>query len=69
MLSEECNGGFQPAGIVLRSDASFSHDNGIASVDPDRVVENLVPPPVRVEALTADGVPQPLALVSRSRRA
>lgn len=61
MLSEECNGGFQPAGIVMRSGRLlFPTTSGIASVDPGRVAENVVPPPVLVEALLADGVPQPL---------
>ncbi|MBI2839212.1 MAG: PAS domain S-box protein [Acidobacteria bacterium] len=61
MLSEECNGGFQPAGIVTRSGRLlFPTTNGIASVDPGRIAENPVPPPVRVQALMADAVPQPI---------
>ena len=33
-----------------------STDNGLAYVDPRRIVRNDVPPPVRVEAITANGV-------------
>jgi PAS domain S-box-containing protein len=61
MLSEECNGGFQPAGIVTRSGRLlFPTTDGIASVDPGKVAENLVPPRVEIQALLADGTPQAL---------
>ncbi len=61
MLSEECNGGFQPAGIQLKSgEFLFPTTRGLASVDPDRITENSIVPPVDVQSLLADGKPVPL---------
>jgi signal transduction histidine kinase/ligand-binding sensor domain-containing protein len=61
MLSEECNGGFQPAGIRLRNgEFLFPTTKGIARVDPERIVENTFAPPVHVHSLLADGAPLPV---------
>ncbi|MCK6684283.1 MAG: ATP-binding protein [Thermoanaerobaculia bacterium] len=61
MPSEECNGGFQPAGVRLRSgEFLFPTTKGITKVDPESVAANRIPPPVFISSLFADGVPLPV---------
>jgi diguanylate cyclase (GGDEF)-like protein len=55
MESSECNGGNQPAGIRTRDGRLwFATLKGAVIVDPDRLVTNPVPPPVRVEEAIVD---------------
>ncbi len=55
MPSTECNSGF-PAG-TRRQDGSlcFATTNGVACLDPRRVPELEVPPPVTIDAIVVDG--------------
>jgi hypothetical protein len=60
MRSTECNGGRQPAGLIARDGKFwFATQDGVAVVDPERVVENRLPPPVEIESVSIDrhGVP------------
>jgi ligand-binding sensor domain-containing protein/signal transduction histidine kinase len=69
MLSEECSGGFFPAG--LRSKAGrlwFSTLKGIVVIDPHHTV-SAPAPAVVLEELIVDGVPQAEALVAEPTRA
>jgi PAS domain S-box-containing protein len=55
MRSAECNGGFQPAGYRLSSGVLFFPTmKGIASIQPDHIVTNAVPPSVLVEQTSID---------------
>ncbi len=55
MRSVECNGGFQPAGSRLKNGTlSFPTMNGIASIQPDHIVTNALPPSVLVEQTIID---------------
>lgn len=52
MLSTECNGGRQPAGIETNDGKLwFPTQDGVAVVDPETVVNNPLPPPVRIESV------------------
>ena len=54
--SIECVGGFQPAGHRSRDGRLwFPTAKGLAIVDPDKIEKNLLPPPVMIENITADG--------------
>jgi diguanylate cyclase (GGDEF)-like protein len=58
MGSSECMGGCQPAGCVARDGRLwFPTADGLVVVDPDRLPTNTVPPPLAIEAFTADGKP------------
>ena len=55
MRSAECNGGFQPAGYRLNNGVLFFPTmKGIASIRPDHIVTNAVPPSVLVEQTSID---------------
>jgi ligand-binding sensor domain-containing protein/signal transduction histidine kinase len=57
MLSEECTGGFNPAGLASRSgDLWFSTMKGAVVVDPHAQPTNASPPAVVLEELLVDGV-------------
>lgn len=58
MLSTECNGGRQPAGIRA-SDGKlwFATQDGAAIVDPEAVPFNPLPPPVVIENVTVESKP------------
>ncbi len=60
MRSAECNGGRQPAAWRTRSGRLlFASVAGIVTLDPNRTVRPLAPPPVRIERVLVDH--QPLA--------
>lgn len=55
MLSLECNGGRQPAGLITKDGKFwFPTMGGIAVVDPDAIKPNLKPPPVFIESITLE---------------
>ncbi len=55
MKNNECNGGRFPAGVRLRNgNLCFPTMDGIAIVDPRRLPQNMLPPPVTIEAFRAD---------------
>jgi hypothetical protein len=59
MLSEECTGGYSPAGLKLQSgELCFSTLKGIVMVDPKQVSLQSPPPRVLLEEVLMDGVPQ-----------
>jgi ligand-binding sensor domain-containing protein/signal transduction histidine kinase len=61
MDSVECNGGFQPAGWRTRDGRLwFPTMKGVAVIDPRRSPINMVPPPVRIEAVRVGGRPAAL---------
>jgi ligand-binding sensor domain-containing protein/signal transduction histidine kinase len=61
MRSAECNGAHQPAGWRARDGRLwFPTIRGVASVDPDRMPVNALPPPVVIEELRVDGREVPL---------
>jgi len=61
MKSRECNGNFQPAGWKTGDGRLwFPTTQGVASVDPRRLIFNRLPPPVVIEQLLAGGKPVPL---------
>ncbi len=54
--SMECVGGFQPSGCCSRDGRLwFPTVKGLAIVNPDKIDRNLLPPPVVIEDITADG--------------
>jgi ligand-binding sensor domain-containing protein/signal transduction histidine kinase len=54
--SIECVGGFQPSGHCSRDGRLwFPTVKGLAIVNPDKITRNLLPPPVVIEDLSADG--------------
>lgn len=56
MGSSECMGGCQPAGCVARDGRLwFPTAEGLVVVDPAHLPTNAVPPPLAIEAFTADG--------------
>jgi ligand-binding sensor domain-containing protein/signal transduction histidine kinase len=60
MLSEECTGGFSPAGLKSKSGLLwFSTLKGIVVVDPRRRVADSAPPRVVLEEVLLDGAPDP----------
>ncbi len=66
MQSAQCNGGSMPAASV-RQDGTlwFATSQGVATLDPDRLEQfSLKPPPVVVQALSADGREVPLEQAS-----
>jgi ligand-binding sensor domain-containing protein/signal transduction histidine kinase len=59
MLSEECTGGYSPAGLKLKSgELCFSTLKGIVIFDPKQISQESPPPPVLLEELLVDGIPQ-----------
>ncbi len=68
MLSEECTGGFYPAGLKTRSGLLwFSTSKGVVVIDP-RVQPAATPMPNTVlEEVLVDGVPDPLFHVSTKK--
>ncbi|MCW5557917.1 MAG: ATP-binding protein, partial [Verrucomicrobiae bacterium] len=59
--STQCSGGFQPSGCRSRDGRLwFPTPRGLVVVDPRNVVLNPLPPPVLLEALTANDKPVPL---------
>jgi ligand-binding sensor domain-containing protein/signal transduction histidine kinase len=55
LLSAECNGGCQPAGLRTRDGCLwFPTTKGVAVVDPARLPLNPLPPPVHIQALVVD---------------
>lgn len=55
MKSSECSGQAQPAGWRTQNgDLWFTTKNGIVRVEPDRIPENLLVPPVTIDAVLAD---------------
>ncbi len=62
MRSAECNGAHQPAGWRARDGRRwFPTIRGIATVDPDRMPLNALPPPVVIEEFRVNGQEVPLA--------
>jgi signal transduction histidine kinase/ligand-binding sensor domain-containing protein len=62
MLTAECNGGSQPAGIRARDGRLwFPTQKGVAVIDPDRVPSNNLAPPVAITSVTIDRQPASLA--------
>jgi ligand-binding sensor domain-containing protein/signal transduction histidine kinase len=60
MLSEECTGGFYPAGLKTKSGLLwFSTLKGIVVVDPRSQMVKTSPPTVRLEEVLVDGAPVP----------
>jgi signal transduction histidine kinase len=60
MLSEECTGGFSPAGLKTKSGLLwFSTLKGIAVVDPRPHIADTAPPTVLLEQVLLDGVSDP----------
>jgi len=56
LLSVECNGGSQPAGIKARDGKLwFPTQSGVAIVDPNNIPFNSQPPQVVIEACSIDG--------------
>jgi signal transduction histidine kinase/ligand-binding sensor domain-containing protein len=63
MLSTECNGGRQPAGLIAADGKLwFPTQDGVAVIDPEAITANPLPPPVEIEAVTID--PHPVAFAS-----
>lgn len=61
MLSIECNGGKQPAGVRARDGRLwFPTQRGVAIIDPSLVETNMLPPPVVIEGTVIAGVVSPL---------
>jgi len=59
MRSSQFSGGFQPAGWKTRDGRLwFPTGKGLVVVDPDHMPRNDQPPPVYIESVIADGVPQ-----------
>lgn len=55
MKSRECNGATQPAGWKTRDGKLwFPTTKGAAMIDPNNIKTNLIPPPVKIEAIMAD---------------
>jgi signal transduction histidine kinase/ligand-binding sensor domain-containing protein len=55
MLTAECNGGGQPAGIQARDGRLwFPTQKGVAIIDPDSITSNSQPPPVVIDEVLVD---------------
>src|SRR5258708_8463007 len=55
MLSAECNGGRQPAGIKARDGKLwFPTQEGVAVIDPQNVPISSLQPPVHIESVSLD---------------
>jgi signal transduction histidine kinase/ligand-binding sensor domain-containing protein len=66
MLNPECNGGCWPTGVKTHDGRLwFPTQDGVAIINPERVLDNTSPPPVAIEAFLLDG--QPLSLNSPVR--
>ena len=66
MLSEECTGGFCPAGLKTTSGQLwFPTLKGVVVVDPRVRVSKLPLPTVLLEEILVDGVPNPISPVAR----
>jgi ligand-binding sensor domain-containing protein/signal transduction histidine kinase len=64
MLSEECTGGFSPAGLKSKSGLLwFSTLKGVVVVDPRPHIADTAPPTVLLEDVLLDGVSQPALAV------
>jgi ligand-binding sensor domain-containing protein/signal transduction histidine kinase len=60
MLSEECTGGFSPAGLKAKSGLLwFTTLKGVVAVDPRPLTAEEAPPKVMIEEMLVDGVPDP----------
>jgi ligand-binding sensor domain-containing protein/signal transduction histidine kinase len=60
MLSEECTGGFSPAGLKAKSGLLwFPTLQGVVVVDPRPLMAETAPPAVMLEEVLLDGVPDP----------
>jgi hypothetical protein len=58
MRNMECNGGSMPAGIKAADGKLwFPTQDGVAVIDPEKLVSNPPPPPVRVESCLIDRIP------------
>jgi signal transduction histidine kinase/ligand-binding sensor domain-containing protein len=58
MLSTECNGGRQPAGLKTKDGKLwFPTQDGVAIVDPESVAFNPLPPPIVIENTKVDNHP------------
>jgi signal transduction histidine kinase len=61
MLSSECNGGRQQAGVKTRDGKLwFPTQDGVAVIDPEAVPHNPLPPPVVIESAKVETQPVPL---------
>jgi signal transduction histidine kinase len=55
MLSSECNGGGQPAGILTKGGKIwFPTQKGVVVIDPETIPSNTLPPPVVIESFVVD---------------
>jgi len=60
MISAECNGGNQPAGMLARDGTLwFPTIKGVAVVDPEIILWNPLPPPVVIERVVINGTSYP----------
>ncbi len=67
MLSEECTGGFCPAGLKSKSGQLwFPTLKGLVVVDPQVYLSRLPAPPVLLEEVLVDGVPRAVSKIARS---
>lgn len=56
--SDECPGGFQPAGTRTPDGRIwFPTEGGLVSIDPDHIAQNVLVPPVYLEEIIVDGDP------------
>jgi signal transduction histidine kinase/ligand-binding sensor domain-containing protein len=61
IFDPECNGGIWPAGIKTRDGKLwFPTEDGVAVIDPEKVIRDPEPPPVIVESVLLDRVPLPV---------
>ena len=61
LLSQEFNGGVQPAGWKAQDGRMwFPSVEGVVVVDPEHIPTNTLPPPVHIEAVIADGQSIPI---------
>jgi len=72
MLTSECNGGGQPAGLLSDDGLLWVPTvDGVVRIDTENLVTNLLPPPVLVESAVLDGEPvdlsRPVVLPPRAR--
>ena len=72
MLTSECNGGGQPAGLLTADGTLWVPTvDGIVRIDTENLVTNRLAPPVLIESVTLDGrtidLSQPVVLPPRAR--
>lgn len=61
MAAQECSGGVQPAGARTPDGRLwFPTADGLISVDPRRVTDNPLPPPVHIEEVLVEGASRPV---------